>query len=226
MPADVLIARAFDSQVLPGLFGPMRLNPQGADVSRINDGLLPFLVDHEMSRAVGRIVESRLDGDAVYFGIETKETTRTLPYLEEIRASLRQGVSIGWLAHETEYIDGVQVVQRFQVYELSSVSTPRLEGAKIIDRRRVGEAVFPRFHPVAKPLNTARTKLPASTSRRAATPAPTPTKRALPKPTPDDAAVQKQLDAIKAKYAPLVTAGRFSLTAEKLPHRRTRTPLP
>ena len=94
---ETIVARAFDGQTVPGLFAPLRLDVNGADMSRIGDGLMPFLASHDADRPLGRVVDFDRDGDAVYMEIAASSTSRSEPFLEEIRARIRNGVSIGWL---------------------------------------------------------------------------------------------------------------------------------
>ena len=127
------------TEIMPGLFGMMRLkiDRDAVDLSRTSSvGGLPYLADHDMSRPLGRIVKTEIRDSLGYAEAHVPTVSRSEPYLEELRAHLRDGVSPGLYLRAVEFVeeDGelIEHVTRWMCFEISSVTAPRMQNIGLI----------------------------------------------------------------------------------------------
>ena len=147
MPAEQLTVSFASEERMPGLFADIRLrvSPDAVDLARVNSPSgMSLLADHDASRPIARVREARIDGGVGYARIETPETDppRAAPYMQEIRAGLRTGISPGFLIHEAELVedsDGEPVMEitRWEPYEISSTPVPRMRSIGLLSRDRL-----------------------------------------------------------------------------------------
>ena len=134
------------TETFSGLFGPMRLavTRDAIDVSRVTaPSGLPLLADHEMARPLGRVLRTEIHNGYAYAEAMLPSVSRSEPFLEELRAGLRDGVSPGMYLLAVDFVeeDGeiVENVTRWGVYEISSVTTPRLKEIGLISLEKTGD---------------------------------------------------------------------------------------
>ena len=139
MPEQAEIVYASET-VMPGMFGNIRLvvTDESVDLSRLTaPSGLPFLNHHDGDRPLGMVTRSQILNGVAYASVQLKSTTRSTPYIEEIRAGIRKGVSPGFLIFESEIQetdDGEYeiVVSKWRPYELSGTPIPRNSDAAVL----------------------------------------------------------------------------------------------
>ena len=184
MPAEQYSISFASTERMPGLFSYIRLrvDPGSVILSRVNSPAgMSLLADHDGTRPLARVREARIEDGVGYARVETphKDPPRAAPYLEEIRAGLRTGISPGFIIHASEIIedsDGEIVLEitLWEPYEISSTPIPRMRSVGLLrrDRLAVSEAdIAPVRRPGVSSGNRAvRAGLPAK--KRAASPLP------------------------------------------------------
>ena len=127
---------------MAGFMGRIRLLC-GADnvvLDRVNSRAgMPMLTDHRPDLAIGMVKTLEARGGQVEGESELVETERNRPYLEELRAGLRRGISPGFLIHQGQAIDDPDFegeimlqITRWEAYEQSATPVPRNSEAGLI----------------------------------------------------------------------------------------------
>ena len=83
----------------PGLRGGLlRLRADGADFSRVEKGLVPFLLNHNRELVVGRVASATASRDGFRFAADVPlDLPRSARYLQEHDAGLRGAYSFKWM---------------------------------------------------------------------------------------------------------------------------------
>lgn len=134
---------------LPELWWEVSLAPEGADTTRLRNGGVPFLINHERGGVVGRVIEVGSREAPAGAGYDTEYTfvaevpddpdgdgpSRAREYLLEEERGLRGRISLGfWITDVLEYnFDGELERLRvaWQLLEISDVSVPKDTAAGI-----------------------------------------------------------------------------------------------
>ena len=154
------------TEIMPGLFGPMRLavNRDAVDLTRTSSvGGLPFLADHDLSRPLGRIVKTEIRDSLGYAEAHVPTVARNEAYIEELRAHLRDGISPGLYLRAVEFVeeDGelIEHVTRWMCYEISSVTAPRMQNIGLLSLEKTRDKASitgPNRVPPAAPVDLSR----------------------------------------------------------------------
>ena len=139
MPETAIITFACQEE-MAGFFGAVSLivTPEAVDLTRVSaPSGLSMLADHNGSQPLGRVERARIEGEVGYAEVRLESTKRSEPYIEELRAGIRDGISPGFLIHEAEIretADGdfATVITRWEPYEISSTPIPRMRGIGLI----------------------------------------------------------------------------------------------
>ena len=115
------------------MFGSLVLvcSREAVDLSRVGQPSgMAFLADHNGGNPIGKVRRTSVKGGYVYASVDLVSTTRSEPYLEELRGGLRDGTSPGFLVHAAEIteMDDGEVLARitlWEPYEISSTPIPR-----------------------------------------------------------------------------------------------------
>ena len=129
---------------LHDFFGRVRLEhrKESVELRRLHSGVLQMLADHDSTRPVGRVVSLNLELDALYGRVEFGQTPRAQAVLTEINEGLRSGISPGFLVLESRFLQRGEagydenridtIVSKWELHEISSVTSPRNHLAKVI----------------------------------------------------------------------------------------------
>lgn len=137
---DRLDLRVADETVMPSMFGGMRLSlKRGAvDLSRVSSASgLSLLADHQGDTPLGIIKRASIRDRTLYATADLIETERSGPFIEDVSAGLKRGVSPGFLIHEAEFVqtdDGELMLEisRWEPFEFSISAIPRNPNAAIV----------------------------------------------------------------------------------------------
>ena len=126
-------------ELMPSMFGSMRLrvDRDSVDMSRLTAASgLSLLAGHDSETPLGRVTRAELHDGVGYMSVRLESTTRAEPYLEELRAGTRIGISPGFIILESQFIEEdnevIMEITRFQPYEVSATSIPKMMSAAII----------------------------------------------------------------------------------------------
>ena len=127
------------TEKMAGFFGPMRLrvDRDAVDLSRLSSPSgLAFLAGHNGDAPLGQVARAEIHDDVGYMNVRLESTVRSEPFLEELRAGIRDGISPGFMIIESEFVeehnDVVMLITRWQPYEISSIPIPRMMGASLL----------------------------------------------------------------------------------------------
>ena len=127
---------------MAGFMGRLQLlcGPDNVVLSRVTSRAgMPLLTDHRPDLALGMVQRlescgSQIEGEATLTGTE-----RNGPYLEELRAGLRKGISPGFLIHRAEGVDDPDFegemllrITLWEPYEQSATPVPRNADAGVL----------------------------------------------------------------------------------------------
>ena len=126
-------------ELMPSLFGSMRLrvDRDSVDLSRLSSPSgLAFLAGHDGDAPLGQITRAEIHDGVAYASVRLESTTRSEPFLEELRQGIRDGISPGFLILKAEFVeeddDVVMLITRWQPYEVSSTPIPRMMSASLL----------------------------------------------------------------------------------------------
>ena len=124
---------------MPSLFGSMRLrvDRDSVDLSRLSSPSgLAFLAGHDGDAPLGQITRAEIHDGVAYASVRLESTTRSEPFLEELRQGIRDGISPGFMILAAEFVeeddDVVMLITRWQPYEVSSTPIPRMMSASLL----------------------------------------------------------------------------------------------
>ena len=121
-------------------FGRMRLlvTTDAVDMSRLTSPAgLAFLSGHDSNQPVGMVERSQILNGVAYASVRLESTERSEPFLQEIRAGIRVGVSPGFQIFESDIVDaddgGVELlITSWAPVEISAVPVPRMKDASVL----------------------------------------------------------------------------------------------
>ena len=126
-------------ELMPSLFGAMRLrvDRDSVDLSRLSSPSgLAFLAGHDGDAPLGKITRAEIHDGVAYAYVRLESTSRSEPFLEELRQGIRDGISPGFLILAAEFVeeenDVVMLITRWQPYEISSTPIPRMMSASLL----------------------------------------------------------------------------------------------
>lgn len=106
-------------------------NPEDVDFSRIDEGAVPFLLDHntgDYKAHIGVITRAWLDGTKARAIVKFSEDADKQGIINDIKSGVRPNISVGysrWNEKLVGTIDGIKAFSyKFMPYEVSSVSVP------------------------------------------------------------------------------------------------------
>ena len=127
------------NQLMPSLFGAMRLrvDRDSVDLSRLSSPSgLAFLAGHDGDAPLGKITRAEIHDGIAYAYVRLESTSRSEPFLEELRQGIRDGISPGFMILAAEFVeeenDVVMLITRWQPYEVSSTPIPRMMSASLL----------------------------------------------------------------------------------------------
>ena len=129
--------------------GPIVLDMAGCDLSLLNSGRAPLLLDHLRMHCgiVGGILNAWVEGNAAFALVRFARTEAAENALSMIRDGFGQNISVGFSfgADDLEPIDctGARICRRWRPHEISLVSVPASWNARILPHLE-GEAAMAR----------------------------------------------------------------------------------
>ena len=138
MPETATIVYATE-ELMPSMFGSMRLrvDRDSIDLSRLSSPAgLAFLAGHDGDAPLGQVNRAEIHDGVAYASVRLESTTRSEPFLEELRQGIRDGISPGFLILAAEFVeednDVVMLITRWQPFEISSTPIPRMMSASLL----------------------------------------------------------------------------------------------
>ena len=107
MPETATIVYATE-ELMPSLFGSMRLrvDRDSVDLSRLSSPSgLAFLAGHDGDAPLGKITRAEIHDGVAYAYVRLESTTRSEPFLEELRQGIRDGISPGFMILAAEFVE-------------------------------------------------------------------------------------------------------------------------
>ncbi|EPX9549055.1 phage major capsid protein [Klebsiella pneumoniae] len=100
-------------------------NPENVDLSRINQGMCPLLIEHSMEKQIGKVERASIDADKICRATVRFSDSGSAPLIfNMIKEGIREGISVGYNVID-QYLNGNQIiVTKWQPYEISSVACP------------------------------------------------------------------------------------------------------
>lgn len=100
-------------------------NPENVDLSRINMGMCPLLIEHSMDKQIGKVERASVDADKICRATVRFSDSGSAPLIfNMIKEGIREGISVGYNVID-QYLDGNKlIVTKWQPYEISSVAAP------------------------------------------------------------------------------------------------------
>jgi len=92
-----------------------------------------LLLEHDRTRPIGRVVEMTQTNDGIDAKFKIANTSAGSDALEEAATQLRDGFSVGISVDSWNSVDGVMVVAAGQLEEVSLVSEPAIDSARVSD---------------------------------------------------------------------------------------------
>ncbi len=114
----------------------LSLEPGDVDLSRVDQGTMPFLRDHgsgfgspSIGDVLGRIIEARVDGEKGVATVEFSEREDVQGFIRDIKSGILKSVSVGFRVNRFEKVgeqDGVPILRvvEWELLEISSVAIP------------------------------------------------------------------------------------------------------
>ena len=131
--------RVADEQVMPGLFGTIRLKcqPGSVDLQRVQKGMCALLAGHDSEKIIGKVASMDTRDGQCFAIVDVLDFERSKEVVREIRSGARSGISPGLLPQKVSVDpDGEGsfdlVFEKWQPYEVSSTAIPRGANAVVL----------------------------------------------------------------------------------------------
>jgi len=96
-----------------------------------------FLFNHDPAAVIGRILEIQEDEKGLFFVAEfLSEVEQARNVYQMLKNKAIDGVSIGFIATDDDYQNGVRFVKKAELWEISIVTFPACHSARINEVRR------------------------------------------------------------------------------------------
>lgn len=139
--ARLRVVVASDAE-LPGYFGSVKLvvDRDSVDLSRLRDGVLPVLADHDARRPIGSVRSASVSPGELSAVVDIYDVDGAAETLRQIRApgGLRKGISPGFIIQEAHLEPsggddvGTFVITKWQPFEISTTPIPKNQAARIL----------------------------------------------------------------------------------------------
>jgi HK97 family phage major capsid protein/HK97 family phage prohead protease len=100
------------------------------DMTRFNRQAVPFLLDHDRTRQIGKVISAELKGDRMYASVKLSRSAKAEETFQDILDGIRDNISVGYIPHEMKRQstddkgNDTYLITRWEPMEISSVSVP------------------------------------------------------------------------------------------------------
>lgn len=111
-------------------YAVLDLSKDAADLSRVEAGVCPFLVNHDRDDQIGVVVNCEADGNVLRGSVKFSDSDRGEEMFRDVKNGIRNGTSIGFMVQDlilTEQKDGeipIYTITKWTMLENSLASVP------------------------------------------------------------------------------------------------------